>query len=179
MSGRVLHNCSCGIVKLVNVTKIFNEEQLLAACDRAIRLAPAEYPPRLSPSKDVFGAEDWHPFEHEAWAIGEQVRQAFSENRAFKKNVAMLRKVLDVATCRNLRRGRQSFIMALGFVSAGGFAQDLVPHLSDPDVDGQVLWTLVKMRASGFGREVAPLLGSNKAWIKRLARKYQERYPGN
>lgn len=157
--------------------KVISEEQFFDACDQALRLAPTEYLPSLPPSKKLFGVSPWYPFENEAWAIGEQVRQGFSRNRTLKKNLTVVRKVLDVATCRNLRHGRQSFIMALGFVSAVGFAQELVPHLSDADVDGQVVWTLIKMKASGYGREVAPLLRSDKTWIKRLAKKYLEHYP--
>jgi hypothetical protein len=50
--------------------------------------------------------------------------------------------------------------------------------LSDSDVDGQVVHTLLKMRAGGYAEAVAPLLQSEKPWIRRLAKKYVERYPG-
>lgn len=67
-------------------------------------------------------------------------------------------------------------MMALGFVGARQFAMRLVPFLCDSDVDGQVLDTLLKMKAGGHGQAVAPLAHSNKAWIRRLAKKYLERY---
>jgi hypothetical protein len=40
-----------------------------------------------------------------------------------------------------------------------------------------VVDTLLKMRAGGFADAVAPLVQSDKAWIRRLAKKYVERYP--
>ena len=123
------------------------------------------------------GAPEWYPFEHEAWPIGESVRRAFVQRPQLKKNAALISKVVEVATCRNLRRGRQSFIIAIGFVSASPFASSLVASLNDPDVDGQIVHTLLKMRAEGFAHAVAPLVQSHKAWIRRLAKKYIERYP--
>jgi hypothetical protein len=88
-----------------------------------------------------------------------------------KKRAALIAKVVEVATHRNLRRGRQSFVMAIGFVDASQYAATLVPFLSDSDVDGQIVHTLRQMRASGHARVVATLLGSNEAWKLLLARK--------
>jgi hypothetical protein len=76
-------------------------------------------------------------------------------NPRLKKRENMLAKVAEVATCRNLRRGRHSFIMAVGFVSARHYSERLVAFLNDPDVDGQVLDTLIKMKAPSYTREVA------------------------
>jgi hypothetical protein len=161
---------------LVIPPKLESEEEILAACEGAIRLAPTEFPPTLPPSKELFGAPEWYPFEHQAWPIGESIRQSFVRNPRFKKRENILTKVAEAATCRNLRRGRQSFIMALGFVSARHYAEHLAVFLSDPDVDGQVLDTLIKMKAFGYVREVNFLVHSDKAWIRRLAKKYLDRY---
>jgi hypothetical protein len=156
---------------------LVSEEEILAACEEAIRLAPAEFPPTLPPSKELSCAPEWYSFEHAAWPIGETIRRAFVEYPRLKKNEAVLAKVAAVATYRNLRRGRQSFVMALGSVAARRYADTVAPFLSDPDVDGQVLDTLIKMKASGFAREVAPLANSDKPWIRRLAKRYVDRYP--
>ncbi|MDT8069153.1 MAG: hypothetical protein ROO76_13390 [Terriglobia bacterium] len=86
-------------------------------------------------------------------------------------------KLAEVACCRNLRRGRQSFIIAMGYTSARQYAAGLVPMLSDVDVDGQVLHTLLKMKAPGFASDVRPLQKSDKTWIRRLANKYLDRFP--
>ena len=154
-----------------------SEEEVLAACDHALRLAPTQWPHTLPASKELLGAPEWYPFEREAWAIGESVRRAFVQHRHWKKNTILISKVVEVAKNRNLRRGRQSFITALGFASACPHASSLVAFLSDPDVNGQVVDTLLKMRAGDFANVVAPLVQSEKTWIRRLAKKYIERYP--
>jgi hypothetical protein len=123
------------------------------------------------------GAPDWYDFEHEAWGIGESIRRAFVKTPRFKRKEVILAKVAGVVTWRNLRRGRQSFIMAIGFVAARRYAETLVPFLRDPDVDGQVLYTLVKMRAPGFAHEVASLLHAKQTWKRNLAKTYVSRYP--
>jgi hypothetical protein len=120
---------------------------------------------------------EWYEFEHRAWEIGESVRRAFVKNRRFKTNSALPTNVAEVATCRNLRRGPQPFVMALGFVAARQFAPALAEFVNDPDVDGQVIDTLLKMRAPGYARVIGSLLRSDKAWIRRLAGRYVERYP--
>ena len=154
-----------------------SEEEVLVACDHALRLAPAQWPDTLPASKKLLGAPEWYLFEHETWAIGESIRRAFVQHPHWKKKTFLTSKVVEVATSRNLRRGRQSFIMALGFTSACPHAPSLVAFLSDPDVNGQVIDTLLKMRAGGFAHAVAPLVQSDKTWISRLAKKYIERYP--
>jgi hypothetical protein len=154
-----------------------SEDEIIHGCHQALCLAPSEYPPTLPTSKERLDAPEWYGFELAAWPIGERIRQALSKNPRFKKNIGVVTKILEVAICRNLRRGRQSFVTTLGFVAAKGHAQDLVPFLNDEDVDGQVVGTLLKMRAAGYGREVRPLLDSKQAWIKRLAKNYISRYP--
>ncbi|MGB8459063.1 MAG: hypothetical protein WCE50_15165 [Candidatus Acidiferrum sp.] len=66
--------------------------------------------------------------------------------------------------------------MALGFVAARQHAKTLAPFLRDLDVDGQVVYTLIKMKAPDFVSEVEPLLQSDKTWIRNLAKKYLSRY---
>jgi len=154
-----------------------SEKDIVTSCERALRLAPEAYPPTLPASQELLGAPEWYRFEHKAWPIGEAVRQAFSQNPKFKKNQELISKVLEVATCRNLRRGRQSFIMALEFVGARQHAGAIARFLDDPDVDGQVVGTLLKMKAGGFAKEMQPLLSAKHSWIRRLAQRYIERYP--
>lgn len=106
-----------------------SEQQIFAACEQALRFAPAEFPATLPPSKELFGAPEWYSFERKVWPIDESIRRAFVKNPQFKRKDTVLAKVAEVATCRNLRRGRQSFIMALGFVSTRRYAEAFVPFL--------------------------------------------------
>ncbi len=154
-----------------------NKEEIIAACNEALKLAPAEYPPDLPPSKDLLDAPDWYRFEHNAWPIGERIRQSLQRNPKLKVDCDVLEKIIEVIRCKNLRRGQQSFSMALGFVTARPYADDISPFLSDKDIDGQIVDTLLKMKADGHAREVEPLVQSKHTWIKNLAKKYLERYP--
>jgi hypothetical protein len=153
-----------------------SEDEILGVCEKGLSLASPLYPQTLPRSEELLGAPDWYSFEHEAWGIGESVRRSFVQNPKFKKNQDVLNRVLEVACCRNLRRGRQSFIMALGFVAPRQHAKTLSPFLSDPDDDGHVVYTLIKMKAPGFISEIEPLLQSDKTWIRNLAKKYLSRY---
>jgi len=81
-----------------------SEEEVLEACEGALRMAPEQWPPTLPPSKELLGAPAWYPFEHQAWPIGESIRQASLQTPRFKKNPRLLEGILRVATCANLRQ---------------------------------------------------------------------------
>src|SRR5215208_530338 len=146
------------------------------ACAKARALAPAEYPPDLPTTPLLAGAPAWYPFEHEAWGTGEVIRQSLRAAPALKRDASVRQAIVEVAGCRNLRRGRQPFVLALGFVGARDHAPALAELLSDPDVGGQAVDTLIKMRAAGYEARVAPLLRARHAWIRTVARRYVERF---
>jgi len=152
-------------------------EEIGAACRSVVALAPATYPPDLPSTPELREAPAWYKFEHAAWPIGEAIRQSFKQTPRLKRNAALLSAIVGVIECRNLRRGRQSFVMALAFKAAAPVAGRLVPFLADPDIDGQVVDTLLKMRAGGYAQQVRPLMNANHAWIRSLARQYLARYP--
>jgi hypothetical protein len=147
-------------------------DEIVRVCAEARRLAPADSPSDLPPSPITPEVPAWHRFEHEAWAIGETVRQSLSKKPALRRHVGVQRAILETINTPQLRRGRQSFIMALGFTAAASHAPALLPLLKDSDVDGHVVDTLLKMRVHSFDAEVRPLLDANQAWIRRLARQY-------
>jgi hypothetical protein len=66
--------------------------------------------------------------------------------------------------------------MALGFVAARQYATRLAPYPANEDVNGQVVYTLIKMKVRGFAGEVETLLQSDRTWIRNLAKKYASRY---
>src|SRR4051812_12097088 len=90
-------------------------DEVIAACEAARSLAPAEVLSDLAPDAAIGGAPGWHPFEHAAWPIGESIRLSLKEAPLLKRDSGALDAVAGVVSCRNLRRGRQSFVMALGF----------------------------------------------------------------
>ena len=140
-------------------------------------LAPEEYLGDLPPTEFTDGLPAFNDFENSAWKIGERVRQTFVDHPQLRKNSDLVQKVLEAALCKNLRRGRQSFVMALAFVGARPHAAELANCLDDPDINGHVIDTLLKMKATGHAHRVRPLLNSDKAWIRRLANRYINRYP--
>ena len=152
-------------------------ESVTAACEAALGLAPDHFPPDLPTNEVLAGAPDWYAFEHRAWEIGEEIRQALSANRKLRQNSAVQESMLRVALERNLRRGRQPFVTNLAFKSAQPLAKYLVAFLNDPDIDGQVVAALLKMQAAGYCAEVSPLTQSRYGWIRTLAQKYLRTYP--
>jgi hypothetical protein len=153
-----------------------SRQRLMDSCRDALALAPQVYPSDLPPREELLGVPDWYPFEHQAWDIGESIRQSFQQVPRLKRDPAALESVMDVVDCVNLRRGRQSFVMALGFTAAAPLAPRIARFLADRDVDGQVIDTLLKMRVPAFVDAVRPLLTDKHAWIRNLATKYVARY---
>ena len=145
-------------------------------CGLAIRLAPEFYPADLQSAPLLAGAAEWHKFEHQAWAIGEQLRQLLSVHPKLRADAEVQECILSVIDARNLRRGRQSFVMCLSFVAAAPQAGRIAQFLSDPDIAGHVLDALLKMRAPGYSQEVVPLLDSPHRWVRVLAARYIQRF---
>jgi hypothetical protein len=122
------------------------------------------------------GVPAWHKFENSTWAIGEVIRQSLKARPRLKKDPDVLHAILGVIQNRNLRRGRESFVMLLGFTGAAKYAPIVARFASDPDICGHVVDTLLKMRVPGYTMQIAKLTSHNRAWIRRLAQKYVERY---
>jgi hypothetical protein len=159
------------------MTELFpTSDAIIAACAATKSLAPAEFPTDLAPDRFTSGARTWYSFEHAAWQVGETIRLSFQATPRLKRDPRVVDAVVDVVRCRNLRRGRQSFVMALGFTGAARCAPTLAGYLTDPDLAGHVVDTLLKMRAAGYGDAVSPLLEAPHAWIRNLARRYLDRY---
>ena len=159
------------------ITELYETpESIIGACLSATALAPAEFPPDLPTTPLLLGAPGWYDFEWQAWAIGEAVRRSLKDKPQFRRNVSVTDAICSVAVCRNLRRGRQSFVMSLGYTTAASCSPAIAQLLYDPDVDGHAVDTLLKMQVSGYGAEVADLSRHKHAWIRRLAKRYAERY---
>lgn len=158
-------------------------QRVMDICRDALALAPDTYPPDLPPQKGPLApgrampeVSDWYRFEHQTWPMGEEVRQTFQKWPRLKRDPAATESVMEVVECAALRRGRQSFVMALGFTAAAHLAPRVARFLNDPDIDGQVIDTLLRMKASGFSEDVKPSLTAQHTWIRNLAKKYVSRY---
>lgn len=157
------------------------KEHVFAVCAAALALAPESFPPDLPPSEFSIrigsDAPERYPFEGAVWAMGEDLRHYLLQHPKLKRDPDVQRAITEVVRCRNLRRGRESFVMLLGYTAAQAWAPLMVECLADDDISGHALDTLVKMRVPGYATQVEHLLTSQYTWVRNLARKYVERYP--
>ena len=147
--------------------------ELLAKAEKAIT---SELKPDLPPGQYTSGSPEWHDFEHVIWALGEDIRQLFINNKSLRKDIELQRTILRIATDPKAKRGRQSFIMLLGYTFCSQFAHQIAEQLSDPHVCGHVVDTLLKMRTPDFVNEVKPFTRYKTTWIRNKAKRYIEKY---
>ncbi|MFJ4222758.1 hypothetical protein [Microbacterium sp. NPDC089695] len=147
--------------------------------DGARTLIPNEIPDELPGFVNSEGVyiPGYHDFEHTLWRVGADIWEILIAHPSLRKDDVLCAQIVAVATNRAAMRGRRSFILACGSVKHARYAPQLVAHLDDNAVDGQVLDTLLKMRVGEYTTEVRPLLDSPTAFIRRLAKRYVERYP--
>jgi len=144
-------------------------EALLA---QAKALVPRSTPPRLPPMDGFPDVPQWHDFEHSLWSLGEQIRHAINSQPKLRGDRQLYTEFLAIVRDRSAMRGRQSFVLLFAYRPCVAWAPDLASLLPDPDIDGQVILSLYKMRAPGFSTVVAPFLSSSTEWIRRESRRY-------
>ena len=90
-------------------------DRILDLVAKAVAAIPTELLPDLPPGQHTLGAPDWNGFEHKIWECGEDVRQLLTQSKSLRKDTELQRAFLRVACNPNAKRGRQSFIMLLGY----------------------------------------------------------------
>jgi len=144
-------------------------ERLLA---KARALTPKDFLDPLPPDESLGGVPAWREFEHQIWAIGEDIRRLLLKNPRLRSDVRLQVGIMDVACDRRAHRGRQPFVMLLGYRSCAGYSGRLAGHLDDSFVNGHVISTLYKMRASGHSRAIRAFLVSKVTWVRDEAKRY-------
>jgi hypothetical protein len=142
------------------------------ALARAQALIPTTQLPYLPTTPELRGAPEWYPFEHQVWKVGEDIRQQFRREPRLRKDAALQLQIMHVACNRRALRGRQSFVLLLGYRGASAHGEELASQLDDHGVAGQIIHALYFMRARGFTARVWPFLEDEKAWIRKEARRY-------
>jgi hypothetical protein len=150
-------------------------EQLVAKAEALIPSIPI---PDLLPSELSSGQPDWHRFEHSVWRIGEDIRQLILTKKSLRKDASLQAAFVRICTNRNSKRGRQSFIMLLGYKCCQKHAPEIASQLNDSFVVGHVIDTLLKMHAKDFVQEIRPFVDHQVAWIRNKAKAYCKRYGG-
>lgn len=106
--------------------------------ERAEQLIPPLLLPKLPPSKPKWSTEpEWRAFKYALWRLGEEIRQVTARYKAARFTPEQLRRVLAVAAHPHAQRGRQSFILLLGYKKYQDCAAALARQLADPDVTGR------------------------------------------
>lgn len=150
-----------------------NIEALIRTAEATI---PIEMQSDLPPVKFSDGVPDWHPFEYEIWEIGEKIRQFIFPHKALRNDRGLQNAFVRVSTNRCAKRGRQSFVMLLGYRCCVVHAASIASQLDDPCVQGHAIDVLLKMNCGDYVEEVAELTNHPRNWIRKSAYKYVRRF---
>ena len=139
-------------------------------------LIPANMTPDLPAGEMTSGSPEWHNFEHEIWQVGEKVRQLMTKNASLRTDSTLQSSIAGICSNRNAKRGRQSFLMLLGYKCCQSHARTVASQLNDPCVEGHVIDTLIKMKAPGFVNEIQSFVSHRTPWVRKKAKTYCQRY---
>ncbi len=151
-------------------------EQIVDLITQAEEAIPPEQVADLPPVPYSSGAPEWHAYEHTVWQCGEAIRQLLTKKISLRRNADLQDGFMRVACNAKAKRGRQSFVMLLGYTTCAHRAPELVGQLTDPCVTGHVIDTLLKMRCADYVTQVQPFASHKMAWIRKKATTYVERY---
>jgi len=137
---------------------------------------PSRLKPDLPPGKFTGDAPGWYDFEHRIWETGENIRQLLLKKKRLRNDDELQAAFLSISTNRKAKRGRQSFVMLLGYKCCQEHASAIASQLDDSCVTGHVIGTLLKMHAGGFVDQIRPFTKHEIAWIRNKARAYCGRF---
>ena len=152
------------------------KEKILELIKKAESLTPKNIEEDLKPMDGVPVVPSWHKYESDIWEIGEEIRQIITTKKSLRKDNEINELIINFCQNRNSKRGRQSFILLLGYKDLSGYASKLINMVNDKFVYGQIIDTIYKMRAGGYDKEIRPFLNDKNTWIKNLAKKYIEKH---
>lgn len=148
-----------------------------SAFDSLIAEASALIPREQLPLRPYRSEADtgWYDFELQLWAKGEALRQLLlTSGRPLSD--AQVQTILAICLDPKAMRGRQSFLLLLGRTRYAAYADTVAGLLSDPQVDGQAIDVLYKMRVRDYCREIEPFTHHDKTWIRNVAKRYLAKY---
>jgi len=89
--------------------------ELLALIEKAEALVPGTLVDPLPSAEGSGGEPAWHGFERALWGLGEKIRQRLLRHPRLRADGEIQERLVAIATDRRARRGRQSFILLLGY----------------------------------------------------------------
>ena len=151
------------------------EKEILDLINRAKIIIPKEYAENLKINA-LTNQPEWHSFESEIWRIGEDIRQILSKNPKLKNNEKLFECLLEIATNKNAKRGRQSFILLFGSIKQSKHSEKLITQINDEFVSGHIIDTIYKMKTGNYSNEIKPFCNNKFAWIRNTAKKYIKKH---
>lgn len=158
-----------------NITREGFDHELELLLQKAEALIPEEILPDLPYMEAAPDVHDWYRFEHELWAVGEDIRQLTIKYKK-KLDKSQIDRIVNICLDKSTKRGRQSFVLLLGRNSYADCADRIVTILEDEDVDGQVISTVYKMQAGQYVELIKPFLNHKRTWIKNEAKRYIQKF---
>jgi hypothetical protein len=149
---------------------------LLALAENKI---PAALLPNQPPNQYTSGEPEWYSFEYYIWDCGEKIRLLLAANRKYKLNEQQINRILSIAKNANAQRGRQSFMALLAYKRYQFLSDEIVTQINDPNVEGHVIDTILKMQAPQYVTVIKPFMDHEYAWIRNKAKKYISKFDNN
>ncbi|WKX75880.1 hypothetical protein [Zobellia laminariae] len=150
--------------------------KIIELIKKAENLTPKKLERDLEPLDGFPDVPNWHKYESEIWEIGEEIRQIINTKKSLRKDSELTDLIMKFCLNKNSKRGRQSFILLLGYKHLSKYATQLIEMLNDKFVKGQIIDTVYKMQAEGFQKEIGAFMMDKHTWIRKLATKYVEKY---
>jgi hypothetical protein len=152
------------------------KEKIINLINKAETLTPQKIEKDLEPLDEFSQVQNWHKYEIDIWEIGEKIRQVIISKKSLRKDTEIIELIIKFCLNKNSKRGRQSFILLLGYKHLSKYAPQLINLIDDKYVYGQIIDTICKMQATGFEKKILPFRTDKNTWIKNTAIKYTEKY---
>jgi len=160
-----------------HMTKLpMEKDKIINLLSKAKDLTPGELEKDLEPIEGFPDVPNWHDYENKIWAIGENIRQIIFSKKSLRKDEEINDLIIEFCLNKNSKRGRQPFVLLLGYKHLSDYAPKLIRLINDKYVDGQIIDAIYKMQAKGYGKEIRPFVTHKIIWIRKTAIKYLEKY---
>ena len=123
----------------------------------------------------VAGGPVWRGYETKIWELGEVIRAILKKHKALRHR-AVTDAVSQVVGEGDFGKGRQSFALLLGDFGDESHRKVLGCALTDDEIAGHALKSILKLCLDGFESEVRQLYDRSRlGWIRSAAKRYLER----
>jgi len=152
------------------------KDKIIDLINKAKYLTPDKLEKDLEPIDGFPDVPNWHHYENKIWVIGENIRQIIFSKKSLRKDKEITDLILEFCLNKNSKRGKQPFVLLLGYKHLSDYAPKLIRIINDKYVDGHVIDTIYKMQAKGYEKDIQPFAKHKIFWIRKTALKYLEKY---